>query len=147
MDESFDTQPEPTGPTGLGRRQFMARAVVVGGVAFAIPTIVTMSPAGAAALTSPPPEVEVLPGTLLNPGAGPAVEVAAAADPAVKPDVEVRGALAVTGAPIDVLLGAGAAAVAGGGALHTWSARAARRTPGVAETTPETTPVIDVPES
>jgi hypothetical protein len=64
------------------------------------------------------------------------VEVAAARPspkPEVVPEVEVRGALAVTGAPIDQLLGAGAAAVAGGGALHVWSARAARSTAGSVE--------------
>ena len=114
---------------GLGRRQFMLRAAVAGTVAFAVPTIVTMEPAGAAALTSPPPkppvEVEVKPETVTAATAAPAVEVAT--DPATAAKPQVKGTLAFTGANIDMLSRAGAAAVAGGGALHIWSTRAGAR--------------------
>ncbi len=123
---------EVTAPRAdFGRRRFLLGAAAAGTAAWAVPAIVTMEPAGAAGLTSPPPtppEVEVLPKTIIDPPVDPSdpvVEVAGA--PAANPEVEVRGALAVTGAPIDTLLGAGAAAIAGGGALHQWSARAARR--------------------
>lgn len=131
--EDHEHHPQ-TPAAGLGRRRFMVRAAAVGTAAFAVPTIITMAPAGAAELTSPPPtpppevEVEVETKTVtlpVDPPLDPPVEVAAAR-PTAKPEVEVRGALALTGAPIDQLLGAGAAAVAGGGALHMWSARAAR---------------------
>ena len=52
---------------------------------------------------------------------------------ATEPEVEVRGALAVTGVPITTLAGAGAAAIAGGGALHHWSARTGRALPAPAD--------------
>ena len=45
----------------------------------------------------------------------------------------MRGALAVTGVPLTTLAGAGAAAIAGGGALHHWSARAGRAVPAQAD--------------
>ncbi len=126
---------EPGPSAALGRRKFLVRAAAAGTVAWAVPAIVTMEPAGAAALTSPPPEVEVLPNRVTDPGepGGPAVEVAAAKPPA-KPKVEV---LAKTGAPIDTLFGLGAVAVAGGGALHQWSAATARRAAAAAPEVPE----------
>ncbi len=118
--------------TGLGRRQFMLRAAVAGTVAFAVPTIVTMEPAGAAELTSPPPkpkppvDVEVKAETVTAAAAVPTAP-AVAADPATAAKPQVKGALAKTGADIDTLSRAGAAAVAGGAALHIWSTRAAAR--------------------
>jgi hypothetical protein len=47
--------PDPAGATG--RRDFMRRAAVVGTSAFVVPRIVTVDPADAQALTSPPPEL------------------------------------------------------------------------------------------
>jgi hypothetical protein len=53
--EPDQQHPPETSAAALGRRRFMVRAAAVGTVAFAVPTIITMAPAGAAELTSPPP--------------------------------------------------------------------------------------------
>jgi hypothetical protein len=124
MEEPSGRPEEMGSHSSLGRRKFLVAAAVAGTAAWAVPTIITMEPAGAATLTSPPPvpPVEVLPETLVNPAVGPAAPAVQ-----VEPEVEVRGALAMTGAEIGPLLGAGIAAIAGGAALHHWSADAARR--------------------
>lgn len=120
----------------LGRRKFLFTAAAVGTVAWAVPTIITMEPAGAAALTSPPPEPPV--------------------DP-VDPVVQVRGAVASgepgststaapaagttasqaelprTGVEPTNLLAAGLAATAGGAAMLLWSADAGTSSGSVAE--------------
>jgi hypothetical protein len=128
MEEEAHQIPEIASTSALGRRKFLVRAAVAGTAAWAVPTIITLEPAGAAALTSPPPtppEVEVLDETVVD-------------DPTVKP--QAREALAATGAPIDTMLGAGAAAIAGGGALHVWSTRAGYRIADAAEASPPAAP-------
>ena len=51
---SDDAGREAAGATG--RRDFMRKAAVVGTGVFVVPTIITVDPADAQALTSPPPE-------------------------------------------------------------------------------------------
>jgi hypothetical protein len=110
MEGERNQKPEVASPAALGRRKFLFRAAVAGTAAWAVPTIITMEPAGAASLTSPPPTPPVV-----------------VQGETVIAEVEARGSLPVTGAPITTLLGAGAAAIVGGGAMHEWSARATSR--------------------
>ena len=56
MARSSDDAGPPATPKAGGRRDFMRRAAVVGTGAFVVPTIITVDPADAQALTSPPPE-------------------------------------------------------------------------------------------
>jgi hypothetical protein len=116
----------PRTSSGLGRRKFLATAAAAGAVAWAAPAIITMQPAGAASLTSPPPTppptgptgvvpTGVEPADETNPdpnGADPKPQVAAAS----------TGTLPFTGADIKQLAATGLAATAGGGALMFWSA-------------------------
>jgi hypothetical protein len=96
------------GESRLGRRQFLLKAAVAGTVAFAVPTIVTVDPAGATGLHSPPPE-EVLP--------------TGVTDPMVVPGgVSAGGELPRTGVGTEELVAAGLAATAGGAAMLFWSA-------------------------
>jgi hypothetical protein len=111
-----------------GRRDFMRKAAVVGSGAFVVPTIITVDPADAQALTSPPPEppgrpesppaeVSGSPGTVAQPaGAQP--------DRAARSRTTTRTELPRTGANLDRLVAAGLAATAGGAALVLWSAEA-----------------------
>lgn len=129
MEGSGNQMPAVGSNPAVARREFLVKAAVAGTAAWAIPTIITMEPAGAAELTSPPPtppevEIEVEGKTVIDPTPG--ETVIDPAQVATEPEVEVRGALAVTGAQITTLAGAGAAAIAGGGALHHWSARRER---------------------
>jgi hypothetical protein len=113
--------PQQTGGA-VGRRDFLTKAAVVGTGAFAMPMIVTVDPADAQALTSPPPQP---PGSSTRPES-PAVERASAARSA-EPDaagrrVSGRTELPRTGADIDRLVAAGLAATVGGASLVLWSA-------------------------
>ena len=119
--------PDPADATG--RRDFMRRAAVAGTGAFVVPTIVTVAPADAQALTSPPPKPPGRPesppveevgssGTASRPGPGtqPA--------PGAGGRETARRELPRTGANLDRLVAAGLAATAGGAALVLWSAEA-----------------------
>ena len=102
---------EPSGGN-VGRRRFLLRAAGAGAVALAIPTIVTVTPAGA--ITSPPPQ---------PPQVEPTGEVRPA-DPATGTQVAAatQGQLPFTGADVEKLVIAGGTAVVGGSALVYWSA-------------------------
>ena len=111
------SQGEGSGSGGIGRRRFLAGAAGLGAAAWAAPAIISMDPAGAAALTSPPPkppDTEVSAQTVEVRG----VEVAT--DPKVASD---DGHLPFTGANLEQLTIAGLAATAAGAAMHYWSAR------------------------
>lgn len=105
------------GGTG-GRRDFMRKAAVVGSGAFLVPTIITVDPAEAQALTSPPPE---RPGRPESPpvdlGSSPGtVSPPASGQPGARaPGSRVTGRteLPRTGADLDRLLVPGLAATAG----------------------------------
>jgi LPXTG-motif cell wall-anchored protein len=119
MEESHEKEPGGISQSGLGRRGFLLKAGAAGAAAWAVPSIITMQPAGAVELTSPPPKppaVEVLPNVATH-GAEPD-EAAPAAE--VLP---ARTGLPATGAEIGNLAAAGLAAIAGGAALHVWSAK------------------------
>lgn len=110
-----------TAANDLGRRQFLRKAAVAGTVAWAVPTIITMEPAGAAGLTSPPPEPPVdQPGVDVG-GIGVPSDPGSAA---TGTQVAGRTELARSGAELDDLVVAGLAATAGGAALLLWSADA-----------------------
>ena len=117
----------------VGRRRFLRRAAVAGTVALAIPTIVTVTPAGA--ITSPPPRPpqppQVEPSRDVRP-AGPAsgAQVAAA----------TQGQLPFTGADVEKLVVAGGTAVAGGAALIYWSADKSARAVEAATVAPTEPP-------
>lgn len=113
MEESHEQDTAGINQSGLGRRRFLLKAGAAGAAAWAVPSIITMQPAGAAELTSPPPQppaVEVLPNVVTH-GAEPEEVLPA------------RTGLPLTGAEIGNLTAAGLAAVAGGAALHVWSAK------------------------
>ncbi len=122
---------ERSGTGGIGRRRFLIGAAGVSAAAWVAPAIITMDPAGAAELTSPPPKP---PDTV----SAQTVEVPGAQ---VKPDAEVSGAtddggrLPFTGANLEQLTIAGLAATAAGAAMHFWSART-----GLAGTNPADRP-------
>jgi hypothetical protein len=104
------------------RREFLRKAAVAGTGAFVVPTIVTVDPANAQALTSPPPE---------PPGSsnGPPDLVDSPGSPAPSTPIPSQGSggrteLPRTGADLDRLAVAGLAATAGGAALVLWSAKA-----------------------
>ncbi|MFP5255287.1 MAG: hypothetical protein ACLGI8_05485 [Acidimicrobiia bacterium] len=104
----------------VDRRQFLRRAAVVGAGVWAVPTIISIDPAGAQAVTSPPPEPPVEVGGVTvrpSPTPGPAVGSAQGGT-----QVQGRTVLARTGAEVDDLLVAGLACTAGGAALLLWSA-------------------------
>lgn len=114
---------------GLHRRAFLRRAAVVGTGAFVVPTIVTMQPAGAQEITSPPPEPPPEPPVGGPPVVGPTVvePPGAVGGAVVAPkgtQVAGRTVLPRTGAELDDLVVAGLAATAGGAALVLWSADA-----------------------
>jgi hypothetical protein len=113
---------EPGSP--LGRRDFMRKAAVVGTGAFVVPTIVTVDPADAQALTSPPPEPpgrsESPPVDLGNPSGTVSPGTVTRTQRGVL--ATGRSELARTGADLDRLVAAGLAATVGGAALVLWSA-------------------------
>jgi hypothetical protein len=101
------------------RRQFLRKAAVAGTTALAAPMIVTIAPADAQALTSPPPEP---PGS--SSGSVGAETPTTTAPSRPRSQVTGRTELPRTGADIDRLVAAGLAATAGGAALVLWSADA-----------------------
>jgi hypothetical protein len=119
---------EDEAEVGMGRRRFLVAAAGAGAAAWVVPAIITMEPAGASGVTSPPPKPSQPPAT----GASPPPEVLGTdlvKDPAAAPGAEVAGATAdggqlpFTGAKAEQLTIAGLAATAGGAAMHFWSAR------------------------
>lgn len=120
---SGETKPVAVRST-LRRRDFLRRTAVAGTSAFVVPTIVTVDPAVAQALTSPPPEPpgrRPPAGQPTGPvGLGPSHEGAGGTRQRVP--VTERTELPRTGADIDRLVAAGLAATAGGAALVLWSA-------------------------
>ena len=148
---------------GVGRRKFLFRAAAAGTVAFVVPTIVTIETAGAADLTSPPPEPpdepavvegEVVtndPGDPGDPGGtgGTGTGGSSPQGAQVAGATTTRGELAETGVEADDLLVAGLAATAGGAALLLWSADAAGSSSAMArlveQTAPRARPSADSP--
>jgi hypothetical protein len=99
------------------RRDFLRKATVGTG-AFAVPMILTVDPADAQAVASPPPE---------SPQTPPATGVTGSIAPgpaATSRPASGRSELPRTGADIDRLVAAGLAATATGAALLLWSADA-----------------------
>jgi hypothetical protein len=111
--ERGGTKPGQVGdPTA--RRDFLRKASVVGTGAFAVPMIITVDPADAQALTSPPPE---------PPGSETVGSVAPrGTQPAGRGPRSPHTELPRTGADIDRLVAAGLTATASGAALVLWSA-------------------------
>lgn len=125
---------ETSGDANLDRRRFLGKAAVAGGTVWAVPTLVSMRPAGASELTSAPPappttDSAVSPNNVSRnapaAGAAPATGAApSAASPALDGNDPAGSSdsLARTGADIDKLAMTGLTAVAAGGALTYWSA-------------------------
>jgi hypothetical protein len=134
-----------------GRRDFLRRATIASTGALAMPMIVTVDPADAQALTSPPPEAPGSSNRPQKPAVEPVNEPATSGalssrtggSRASRRGVSGRAELPRTGADIDRMVAAGLAATAGGAALLLWSADAQSRpapespAPGAAD--PETT--------
>jgi hypothetical protein len=137
-----DPRPGDVG-SAVDRRAFLRKAAVAGTGAFAVPMIVTVAPADAQALTSPPPEPPGSSTQPESPGVGRRTSPPArAATPGANPPgrrVTGRTELPRTGADIDRLVAAGLAATAGGAALVLWSAdaRAKYAAPKPADPEPE----------
>jgi hypothetical protein len=133
--ERGGTKPGPAGDT-LGRRDFLRKATVVGTGAFAVPMIITVDPADAQALNSPPPTP---PGS-----SGGSETVGSVAPRGTQPVGRSQGSphteLPRTGAGIDRLVAAGLTATASGAALVLWSADMESRSgaPQPADGEPET---------
>jgi len=128
MASSSDDASAPDAVDVSGRRDFMRKAAVVGSGAFVVPTIITVDPADAQALTSPPPEP---PGRPESPPAEAGGAPGTVAQPtgrqrnqAGRSRTTARTELPRTGANLDRLAAAGLAATAGGAALVLWSAEA-----------------------
>jgi hypothetical protein len=127
MVSSSDDASAPYAADTTGRRDFMRKAAVAGTGAFVVPTIITVNPADAQALTSPPPEP---PGRPESPptdvgGSGPVARPAGSQPSgAARGRTTTRTELPRTGANLDRLVAAGLAATAGGAALVLWSAEA-----------------------
>src|SRR3954463_12718823 len=112
----------PLSEQEVGRRRFLVRALGTSAVALPVPTIISVTPAGA--ITSPPPR----PPTQVEP-AGEARTPQAPAGSQVAP--ASRGQLPFTGADVDRLVVPGPAAVVGGAAMIHWSAPEPPATPPV----------------
>ena len=128
MASSSDDASAPDAVDVSRRRDFMRKAAVVGSGAFVVPTIITVDPADAQALTSPPPEP---PGRPESPPAEAGGAPGTVAQPtgrrrnqAGRSGTTARTELPRTGANLDRLAAAGLAATAGGAALVLWSAEA-----------------------
>ena len=133
MARSSDDAGPPATPEAGGRRDFMRRAAVVGTGAFVVPTIITVDPADAQALTSPPPEPPGKPESPpVSEGGGPGAQPQA--QPAGR-RVTTRTELPRTGANLYRLAVAGLAATAGGAALVLWSADARKAATDPPDTT------------
>jgi hypothetical protein len=129
MANSSDDASTPDAADTSGRRDFMRKAAVVGTGAFVVPTIITVDPADAQALTSPPPEPPgrpESPPTEVGGSSRPVARPAARSRPnrAARRRATTRTELPRTGANLDRLAVAGLAATAGGAALVLWSAEA-----------------------
>jgi hypothetical protein len=114
------------------RREFLRKATIGTG-AFAVPMILTVDPADAQAVASPPPESPAQ--------APPATGVTGSTAPvpsAANRSAGGRSELPRTGADIDRLVAAGLAATGAGAALLLWSAdaRSHAATPAAAPDTP-----------
>jgi len=120
--ESGDRRAGAETGDAVGRRDFLRKAAVAGTGAFAVPMIVTVDPADAQALNSPPPEP---PGSSTQPESPPTdVVTSPGAQQAAHRRVTARTELPRSGADIDRLVAAGLTATAGGAALVLWSADA-----------------------
>ena len=113
------------------RREFLRKATIGTG-AFAVPMILTLDPAVAQALASPPPEspAQTPPATRVTGSTAPGPS-------ATSGSVGGRGELPRTGADIDRLVAAGLAATGAGAALLLWRA-AARSHAATSATAPDT---------
>jgi hypothetical protein len=128
-----------------GRRDFLRKAAVASTGAFAVPVIVTVDPAEAQSLTSPPPEPPggqqpESPGTkpVSRPGTGTRTEPSGNAGGTRRPiGTSDRTELPRTGADIDRMVAAGLAATAGGAALVLWSADMRSKSPASTPPDPE----------
>jgi hypothetical protein len=111
-----------TARDAAARRDFLRKTAIVGTGAFAAPMIITVEPADAQAITSPPPQP---PGSTEPepPAAGVAGSTPGTEDrhPAPRPQGSGRSELPRTGAAIDRMVATGLAATAGGAALVLWS--------------------------
>jgi hypothetical protein len=137
-DERGDTRPR-TASDAAGRRDFLRKSAIVGTGAFAAPMIITVEPADAQAITSPPPRPPGSAGPE-SPGAGLERPPGTEAPPsAARPQASGRSELPRTGADIDRMVATGLAATAGGAALVLWSAdmRSKSAAPRPAEPEPE----------
>jgi hypothetical protein len=101
---------------GLDRRRFLRRSAIAGTAIWALPSIVSIEPASAQAITSPAPEPPIDPPSDLG-----GTDLPSATATAPPPQVGGRTVLPETGAELDDLLYAGLAAIAGGAALRLWS--------------------------
>ena len=99
------------------RREFLRKATIGTG-AFAVPMILTVDPADAQAVASPPPESSAQ----TPPATG--VSGSTAPGPSATNSASGRSELPRTGADIDRLVAAGLAATGAGAALWLWSADA-----------------------
>jgi hypothetical protein len=104
-----------------GRRDFLRKAAVASTTAFAVPMIVTVDPADAQAVASPPPEPPGSSVPVAPPARGANLALGGVTTPG-RPSAPGRAELPRTGANLDRLLAAGLAATAGGAALVLWSA-------------------------
>jgi hypothetical protein len=102
----------------VDRREFLRKATVGTG-AFAVPMILTVDPADAQAIASPPPE-----STAQTPPATGVTGSIAPGPAATSRPASGRSELPRTGADIDRLVAAGLAVTATGAALLLWSADA-----------------------
>lgn len=124
---------------GMSRRTFAKRTAVASAAAWAVPTIVTLRPAGAQELTSPPPEPPEPPENV-DSVMGRAPQILEVSAPRTSASPSTRGVLAQTGADVEELTAAGLGAIAVGASLRLWQADIERRkTPssGVDERTVE----------
>jgi hypothetical protein len=119
-DERGEVRPR-SAREAAGRRDFLHKAAILGTSAFAVPMIITVDPAAAQAVTSPPPRPPGSTGPE-SPGVGlvtaPGTQ---ATSPGDRPPASGRTELPRTGADIDRMVAAGLAATAGGAALVLWS--------------------------
>lgn len=137
MGDMGSWQAEEDDDGGIHRRSFLIKAAIAGTAAIAVPTIVSVSPAGASTLVSPPPKPPTDPGEPVDPTkpeAGPPedpptevrgiTEVQAQVAPSSQANAStVSGAqLPLTGVEVKDLVAGGLAATAGGAALMLWSA-------------------------
>jgi hypothetical protein len=114
------------------RREFLRKATI-GTSAFAVPMILTVDPADAQAVASPPPESPAQ----TSPTAAGVTGSTAPGRAATNRPASGRSELPRTGADVDRLVAAGLAATAAGAALLLWSADT-RSQAGTSATLPDT---------